>query len=132
MAHSAGDVLDATTRGKLANLQAAVADAYAELGEFREAIESYRKALDHCPEFHDIRQRLGVVLREAGLPDKSLAEFHRVLRAKPGLHDARIQLGLTYYSLGRVEDATEQWSNVVAEQPDHADAVMYLRMIGKF
>jgi tetratricopeptide (TPR) repeat protein len=124
-----GHALDPTTRGKLANLQAAVADAYVQVGEFREAIEGYRKALDHCPGFHDIRQRLGATLRDAGLPDKSLAEFQRVLRAKPELLDARIQLGLTYYTLGRAPDARREWQAVLSEDPSNQHARMYLRMV---
>ena len=124
-----GHALDPTTRGKLANLQAAVADAYAQVGEFREAIEGYRKALDHCPTFHDIRQRLGAALREAGLPDKSLAEFHRVLRARPELLGARVQLGLTYYTLGRTPDARREWNTVLREDPSNRNARMYLRMV---
>ena len=97
--------LDATTRGKLANLQAALGDAYREAGLPREAIEAYRKALDRCPQYHDIRLRLGVVLREAGLPDQALADFRRILRANPDYTDASVQMGLTLYTLGRSEDA---------------------------
>jgi len=81
--------LDTTTLGKLANMQAAVGDAYAEVGERREAIEAYRKALDRCPEFHDIRHRLGVTLRESGLPAQAAAEFKRIYpegRFKIGIH----------------------------------------------
>lgn len=122
--------LDATTRGKLANLQAALGDAYREVGELREAIEAYRKALDRCPDFHDIRQRLGVALREAGLPDRALAEFRRVLRAHPGYLDAAVQAGLTLYSLGRSAEAAEQWRAVLDREPGHAGARMYLRMLG--
>ena len=81
--------LDPTTRGKLANLHAALGDAYREVGELREAIDAYRKALDRCPGFHDIRQRLGVALREAGLPARAIAELQRVLRANPSYLDAR-------------------------------------------
>ena len=125
-----GRSLDPTTRGKLANLQAAVADAYAQVSELREAIEGYRKALDLCPEFHDIRQRLGAALREAGLPDKALAEFQRILRVKPDLLGARVQLGLTYYTLGRTPDARREWEAVLGEDPSNQSARMYLRMVG--
>jgi tetratricopeptide (TPR) repeat protein len=120
--------LDPTTRGKLANLQAAVGDAYAEVGERREAIEAYRKALDRCPEFHDIRQRLGVALREAGLPHQAAREFKRVLRAKPDFEDARVQLGLTYYTLGRPREALAEWDVVLRDRPDREDVKMYSRL----
>ena len=112
-AHSPGAPaggVDATTRGKLANMQAAVGDACVEAGDFREAIFAYRKALDRCPDFHDIRHRLGIALREAGLGNKATLEFQRVLRSNPGFLESRVQLGLTYYTLGRRKDATEEWN----------------------
>jgi len=121
--------LDATTRAKLANLQAAVADAYAEAGELREAVEAYRKALDRCPDFHDIRQRLGVALREAGLPAQALLEQQRVLRGNPNLIAARVQLALTLYSLGRGKDAIHEWERVLEQDPTCEEARMYLRML---
>jgi tetratricopeptide (TPR) repeat protein len=123
--------LDATTRGKLANLQAAVADAYADVGELREAIEGYRKALERCPDFHDIRYRLGIVLRDSGLPDQALREFKRVARGKPAMLDAQIQLGLTYYTLGRSGDALERWNAVLEQDPSRDEAHMYIRLVTK-
>jgi tetratricopeptide (TPR) repeat protein len=131
LASPSDGTLDATTRGKLANLQAAMGDAYAEAGDLREAIEAYRKALDHCPTFHDIRFRLGVTLREAGLPDRALAEFARVLRGNPAFADAIVQRGLTLYTLGRTDDAIAQWNAVLAEDPTREDAKMYLRLVGR-
>jgi tetratricopeptide (TPR) repeat protein len=132
IADSADDVIDATTRGKLANLQAALGDAYREVGELREAIEAYRKALDRCPNFPDIRNKLGIALRDLGLPDRALAEFRRVLRGHPGFCDAAVQLGVTLYSLGRTEEAAQEWQAVLDEHPEREDAQMYLRMIGRY
>ena len=127
---SAGDGrLDATTRGKLANLQAALGDAYREAGELHEAIEAYRKALDRCPSFHDIRMRLAVALRETGLPHQALAELERVRRAHPAWLDAAVQIGLVHYSLGRSEDAVREWKAVLGREPERRDAAMYLRML---
>ncbi len=127
---SAG-ALDATTRGKLANLEAELADAYREAGALSEAIETYRKALDRCPTFHDIRHRLGVTLREAGLPDRALAEFARVRRGNPDFLDAAVQSALTLYTLGRAEEAVVLWREVRERDPQREDARMYLRMVAK-
>jgi tetratricopeptide (TPR) repeat protein len=121
--------LDPTTRGKLANLQAALGDAYREVREPQEAIEAYRKALDRCPNFHDIRLRLGIALREAGLPNRALAEFHRIQRSRPEWHDATVQAGLTLYTLGRAEDARREWKAVLQQDPERRDARMYLRLV---
>lgn len=125
---SAG-ALDATTRGKLANLEAGLADTYREVGELADAIEGYRRALDRCPTFHDIRHRLAITLREAGLPERALAEFDRVRRGNPDFLDAAVQRGVTLYTLGRSEAAAEAWREVLDRDPDRADARMYLRMV---
>ena len=132
LARPTDGVLDATTRGKLANFQAALGDAYREGGELREAIEAYRKALDRCPSFHDIRNRLGIALRDAGLPDRAIAEFRRVLRNHPTFHEAAVQLGVTFYSLGRADEAATEWEAVLAKDSEREDAKMYLRMIGRY
>jgi tetratricopeptide (TPR) repeat protein len=122
--------LDATTAGKLANLHAALAEAYREAGELREAVESFRRALDLAPTFHDIRFRLGVTLREAGLPAQAIAELKRVRRGNPGFLEAAVQLGLTYWSLGRSAQAVAEWERVLGADPAREDARMYLRLVG--
>jgi tetratricopeptide (TPR) repeat protein len=125
-----GGALDPTTSGKIANLHAALGDAYREAGELREAVESFRRALDLAPTFHDIRFRLAVTLREAGLPAQAIAELKRVRRGNPAFLDAAVQLGLTYWSLGRGEAAIAEWKRVLASEPQREDARMYLRLIG--
>lgn len=125
----AAGALDPTTRGKLANLEAELGDAYRGVGELADAIEAYRRALDRCPTFHDIRHRLAITLREAGLPERALAEFDRVRRGNPGFLDAAVQAGLTWYSMGRSEQAVEVWREVLDRDPDREDARMYLRML---
>ncbi len=123
--------LDPTTRGKLANQQAELADAFALAGLRREAIEQYREALDRCPTFLDIRHRLGVALREAGLPHQALQEFERILDAHPGLVESRIQLGLTCYAMGRSAEAIAAWKQVLTQDPMRREAHMYLRLVGE-
>ena len=121
--------LDPTTRGKLANQQAALADALVEAGERRAAIEQYRGALERCPTFHDIRHRLGVTLREAGLPAQAATEFQRILAAHAGLLDSQIQLGVTWYTMGRTADAIAEWDAVLEKDPSRDEARMYLRLV---
>ncbi len=128
-ARSSSGRLDATTRGKLANLQADLGDALREAGELREAVEAYRRALDRCPTFHDIRLRLSVALREIGLPGQSLTQLRWVLQERPDLHEAAIQLGLTLYTLGRTGEAIREWSTVMEKDPTREEARMYLRLV---
>jgi len=121
--------LDPTTRGKLANQQAALGDALAQAGERRDAILEYRRALDRCPTFHDVRHRLGVTLREAGLPSQAALEFQQILRAHPRMLDSQVQLGLTYYSMGRTPEAIAEWEAVLEKDSSRDEARMYLRLV---
>lgn len=121
--------VDPTTRAKLANLQAELADAYREAGELRDAIDGYRKALSRCPHFHDLRYRLALTLREAGRPDAALVELRRVIDANPSFHEAQVQLGVTLYSLGRGPEAVGCWKQVLVDDPADRDARMYLRLV---
>lgn len=129
LSRAAAGGLDPTTRGKLANQQAALADALARAGELREAIEEYRRALDRCPTFHDIRHRLAVTLRDAGLPAQAAREFQRILDMQPSLLDSQIQLGLTWYSMGRTPEAIAEWNAVLEKDPGRDAARMYLRLV---
>ena len=120
--------LDPTTDAKLANLQAALGDAYREAGELADAVEAYRKALARRPAFHDVRYRLAVTLRERGLAHQALREFERVLRANPDFTDARAQLGLTYYTLGQWSRAQGLWEQCVGDDPAREDVRLYLQL----
>jgi tetratricopeptide (TPR) repeat protein len=124
-----GERLDPTTRGKLANLHAALGDAYRDAGELGEAIEAYRKALDRCPDFHDIRVRLAATLRDGGYPDRAIRELLRVRRAHPQLVEAGVQLGLTFFSLGQTARAVDEWRAVLERNPARDDARTYIRMV---
>jgi len=130
LCRTSNDGPDPTTRGKLTNQQATLADALAQAGLRREAIDQYRQALDRCPTFLDIRHRLGVTLREVGLPFQAQQEFERILDVAPGLVESRIQLGLTWYSMGRTADAIREWQRVLETDPTRSKAHMYLRLVG--
>jgi tetratricopeptide (TPR) repeat protein len=120
--------LDAVTNGRLANQQAEFADALAACGQRHDAIAQYRGALKRCPAYHDIRHRLAVSLREAGLPAQAIREFQRILANHPGMLESRTQLGLTYYAIGRTAQAIREWEAALEEDPAHKEAQTYLRL----
>src|SRR4051812_39263574 len=61
-----GGVLDPFARGKIANMHAALAQAYSDAGCRGEAIAELTKAVDLCPTFADLQSRLGTLYRDAG------------------------------------------------------------------
>jgi len=121
----------APVAAQLANRHAELAQAYAEVGAFAEAIEQYRRALELGPTFHDLRYRLARVLLEAGQALEAREELEQVVAARPGFVDAGAALGLARYLSGDGAGAREVWQATLARRPDHARVGAYLEMVGR-
>jgi tetratricopeptide (TPR) repeat protein len=121
--------LDPFARGKIANMHAEVGQAYADAGLVREAIAEYEKAVALCPQFADLRTRLGTLLREINDLPRAREQYEAAVAARPSYVPARIQLGVTLLSLGEPDAAAEQWRKVLEIEPENVRARMYLRML---
>ena len=129
--HPGGSVqgLDPFARGKIANMHAEVAQAYADAGLPRDAIGEYEKAIALCPQFADLRTRLGMLLRELNELSRAREQYEAAVTARPNYVPARMQLGITLLSQGETTAARDEWSKVLEIEPDNARAKMYLRMM---
>jgi tetratricopeptide (TPR) repeat protein len=121
--------LDPFARGKIANMHAEVGQAYADAGLPREAILEYEKAVALCPQFADLRVRLGTLLREMNDLPRAREQYEAAVAARPGYVPARIQLGVTLLSLGESDAASEQWRKALEIEPENVRAKMYMRMV---
>jgi tetratricopeptide (TPR) repeat protein len=121
--------LDPFARGKIANMHAEVGQAYADAGLPREAIVEYEKAVGLCPQFADLRTRLGTLLREIHDLPRAREQYEAAVNARPSYVPARIQLGVTLLSLGESGAAGEQWRRALEIEPENVPAKMYLRMV---
>jgi tetratricopeptide (TPR) repeat protein len=121
--------LDPFAKGKIANMHARVADAYAGVGMGEEAAREYRKALELCPTFVDIRSKLAATLRDMGDKETAVQEYQLVKQQAPKYLPARVNLGVTLYSLGRKDEAKIEWESVLAEDPANKSCRMYLDIL---
>jgi tetratricopeptide (TPR) repeat protein len=121
--------LDPFARGKLANMHADLAQAYADAGLPREAIREYDKATSLCPQFADLQVKLGTLLREVNDLPAARVHYEAALQAKPNYVPARLQLGVTLLALGEATAAEEHWREVIKLEPENSQAKMYLRML---
>ncbi len=121
--------LDSFARGKLANMHAEVGQAYADAGLPREAIAEYEKAVGLCPQFADLRTKLGTLLRETGELVRAREHYEAAVAARPNYIPARIQLGVTLLALGEPDHAQREWQAVADAEPENAQAKMYLRTL---
>src|SRR3989441_9023296 len=120
--------LDAFTRGKIANLHAAVGDAYLAARRPADAALEFRRALDLSPGFVDLRMKLASALRESGDTESAATELRRAVRDAPAYVPARVALGLACSAGGKLADAIEQWEEVLRMDPRHQTAQLYLNL----
>jgi len=121
--------LDPFARGKLANMHADIAQAYADLGLPRDAVEELEKAVALCPHFADLRTRLGHLLRELKEPERAREHYEAAISARANYTPARIALGVTLLSLGELDGAEYHWKKVLESEPENPQVKMYLRML---
>jgi tetratricopeptide (TPR) repeat protein len=121
--------LDPFARGKLANMHAALGEAYNDANMTGEAIFEYEKAVRLCPEFADLRTRLATLLRQTGELTRAREHYEAAIRARPGFVQARILLGVTLLALGDLDKAEAAWNIALEHDPDSISAKGYLRML---
>jgi len=123
--------VDPFVKGKIANMHANVATAYEQAGLYEDAAQEYRRALGLCPQYVDLRTRLGAALRAAGNIPAAEREFTKAKKEHPNLVAPRLQLGMTFYTAGRRSDAAREWREVLAMEPENKFAKLYLKLIAE-
>lgn len=128
LGRAAGGKVDPFIRGKIANLHAEVAQAYADAGMIADAMHELRKAILLCPDFGDLRVKLANLYRQKGDLEAARFELEEAIRARPGYIAGYVTLGVVWLSLGEVDKAIAQWNRALELDPDHKSAKMYLKM----
>jgi tetratricopeptide (TPR) repeat protein len=123
------DGLDPFARGKIANMHADIGQAYADAGIPLEAIAEYEKAVSLCPDFADLRTKLGTLLRQVHEFDRARDQYEAAVAARPTYVPARILLGVTLFAMGDLDRAEEHWKKALEVDKDSMGAKMYLRML---
>jgi len=119
--------LDDYIKAKLANMYADIGDIYDGANQFDNAVVVYRKALDLCPDYMDIRQKLARSLKSMDLLEEAVEQCRVILEKRPDHHSARCLMGLCHYLQDQPDEAARQWRTVLAKAPDHKLAGVYLR-----
>jgi tetratricopeptide (TPR) repeat protein len=121
--------LDPFARGKIANMHADLGQAYADASLPREAVAEYEKAVALCPDFADLRTKLGTLLRQMHEDEYAKAQYEAAILARPSYVPARILLGVTLFAMGHLDGAEREWNKALEIDHESTSAKMYLRML---
>lgn len=124
-----GGGLDPFVKGKIANMHAAVAQAYVDAGCLGEGILELRKAVDLCPTFVDLQTKLGSLYKDYGDLVSAREHYVYACMANPKYVPARVQLGVTLLAMGAPDEAVAEWQAALEVDPDNKPAKMYLRVV---
>ena len=78
-----------------------LANALKEQGQFTEAIQSYRRAVERNPGYAEAHNNLGNLLKDLGQTEEAIACYERALHGRPGFADAHNNLGNALKQQGR-------------------------------
>jgi Tfp pilus assembly protein PilF len=123
------EAADNFVKGRIANMHAELSQAYGDVGMQVEAIHELEKAVALCPNFPDLRTRLGVQYRDAGDRARALEQFERAKEDNPDYLQARLMLGVLHLSGGDHDKAEREFSAVLERDPGNTGAGMYLRIL---
>jgi tetratricopeptide (TPR) repeat protein len=94
----------------------------AEGGDFKSAVEHFRKGVEMAPDSVSLRFNLGRALSLTGDAAGAVAAFEEALRRVPRDTGARLALGELLGRSGRFEEALTQYREVLTLDPTSADA----------
>jgi tetratricopeptide (TPR) repeat protein len=122
-------VRDPYALGRLANLHAELADAYAQSGYPEEAAAELEKAVHLRPGFADLWVRLGALRRELGQLESASEAFLAACEARPDFAPARVQLGIVLALLGQNLEAKCALLEALQLEPANKLAKLHLRLV---
>jgi Tfp pilus assembly protein PilF len=103
-----------------------MANAYFDLGDYQNAADTYKIALQIDNTLSKVHNNLGLALAAQKRLTDAAAEFRRATELKSQYAEARYNLGVTYFKLGQREQAQEQQQVLANLKSELADKLNLL------
>ncbi|MGD8452992.1 MAG: tetratricopeptide repeat protein [Phycisphaerae bacterium] len=93
-------------------------------GEFQQAAEQYREALERSPNMVSARNRLGITLNKLRQHAEATAQFRLAIRLQPTQAYIHNNLGFSLYLEGLYDQAAQSFQRAIELRPDYPRAHM--------
>ena len=94
----------------------------ARLGQYQEAIGSYRQAIHINPKDADFHNNLCAAYERVGRYGEAIESCKQAVQLKPDLAESHNNLGWSYQRLGRYQEAIQSCREAIRLKPDFAQA----------
>src|SRR5688572_3875703 len=96
-------------------------NAYADLGDYQNAIDSYQQAIKLDPTLSKPHNNLGLAYAALGRIAEAESEFAEAVRLKPDYAEAHFNLGVAMTLLGKKQQAEQQQQILTKLKPELAE-----------
>ncbi|MGD0786327.1 MAG: tetratricopeptide repeat protein [Sedimentisphaerales bacterium] len=97
-------------------------NAYARLGRWQDAIESYEQAIGIKPDYAQAYYNLGNTCYSLGRCYEAINFFEQAIKINSDYAEAYYNLGIACYDLGRYQNAIDAYKQAVRIKPDDDEA----------
>jgi tetratricopeptide (TPR) repeat protein len=105
------------------------ARAHLRAGRVAEAERGFRDVIAKHPELGGAHANLGLILRNAGKHDESIAALEQAVKANPKQPVFHNQLGVSYRHKGEFQKARDAYEQAIALDENYADAHLNLGVL---
>jgi tetratricopeptide (TPR) repeat protein len=119
-----GNVKNQPQQQKAVELQGLISEgnSYFDSGNYKEAINSYQKALEIDPDNVDVRVDGGVAYFNLNYIDEAIREFKKGTEVNPKHPKAWYNLGIAYKKKNDISSFKSAWENFLKVSPDSPEA----------
>jgi tetratricopeptide (TPR) repeat protein len=96
--------------------------AYAGLGNYKQAIDDYGRAIEIKPGFASVYINRGSAYNDLGNYKQAIEDFNRAIEINPGYAEAYNNRGFSYNGLGNYRQAIEDYDRAIEIKPDYVNA----------
>jgi tetratricopeptide (TPR) repeat protein len=97
-------------------------NAYFQLGDYRQALAAYDRAIALRPEYAEAHHNRGVALRRLGRHEEALAAYDQAISLLPDFPEAHYNRGVALGNLGRYEEELAAYDRAIALRTDYPEA----------
>ena len=102
---------------------------YYDEGKYKDAIESYKHAIEIKPDYVEAYFSLGVVYTQMGMYQEAVNAHKQAIQINPDLLAAHYGLGLAYFQSGMYQEAIQANNQAIQINPDDAETHLALGVI---
>jgi tetratricopeptide (TPR) repeat protein len=103
--------------------------AYAKLGNYQLAMESYMQAIKIRPDYAMAFYNRGIVYEKLNLLPQAIEVDKQAIIFKPDYPEAHYNLGVVYDKLARSDEAIESYNQAIRIRPNYAKAYLGLGVV---